>query len=121
MFSCDGSPPVERDRAQFALTRTGDRTKALTVVVAWSGDATKGTVVSPTSVEFAPLAATLTVTPTFAPSPPSAGGLTLTVVSGTGYRPGDPAAASTLIAVAIPGCPVAPPPPHVVVNPTFTG
>ena len=115
-----GSPPVESP-PQFALIRSGDATAGLTVAVAWSGGATTGAVVSPTSVEFAPRVASVTVTPTFVPSSLPIGGISLTVVSGTGYQPGDPAAASTYIVVAEASCPAPPPPPQVVVNPTFTG
>src|SRR5689334_14863376 len=51
--------------AQFILTRTGDTAATLTVDVAWSGSATTGTVVTPTSIQFAAGSSTATVTPSF--------------------------------------------------------
>ncbi|MGZ4193024.1 MAG: hypothetical protein ACXVRW_11275, partial [Solirubrobacteraceae bacterium] len=74
--SAPGAPPcsflgnyIVSTPAQFLLTRTGDITATLTVDIAWSGSATEGTVVAPTSIEFAAGSATATVTPTFTPTP----------------------------------------------------
>jgi hypothetical protein len=122
---------VEVTPAQFVLTRTGDTTGALTVSLAWTGDATNGTVVSPTSVEFAPGSETATVTAVFTPGPPPAllafaqAEVILTVASGSGYQPGDPAVASSLYTSPVNDCPLRPvdppPPPPVQTNPSFTG
>ena len=67
----------------------------MTVTLAWSGTATAGHVVSPTTVEFAVGSDNALVTPTFAPGPVSGGDLTLTLVSGPGYQLGTPSAATT--------------------------
>jgi hypothetical protein len=110
--------------AQFILTRKGDTTATLTIDIAWSGTATTGNVVTPTSVEFAAGSATATVTPSFSPTPFPNGGIsevTLTVVSGAGYQTGDPANGTASLSFPVPSpCPP-PPPPPVESHPTFTG
>jgi hypothetical protein len=116
-------PPAEPTitHSQFSLTRSGDTTTALEVTIAWSDNQIEG--VQPTSVDFAPGSATATVTPEFPADAPIAGSLTLTVLPGNGYQPGDPSSL-TLDAVQVvvtASCPVVPPPPPPVVNPTFTG
>jgi hypothetical protein len=126
--------------AQFILTRTGDTTSMLTVDIAWSGTATEGTVVAPTSVEFAAGSATATVTPTFTPTPSPNGGIsdvTLTVLSGAGYELGNPPNGTAYLDFPVFDCapppttetwppppppPTPPPPPKPVEShPTFTG
>ena len=129
-----GSGPVISTPAEFTLTRTGDTTDGLTVSISWSGDLSLGTTISPTSVAFAPGSSTAIVTPMFASVPQIEGGVTLTVQSGAGYRPGDSSAASTTFSTYVPPCApptpvqVDPPPPvqvnpplPVQVNPAFTG
>jgi len=121
--------------AQFILTRTGDTTSTLTVDIAWSGTATIGNSVTPTSIEFAAGSATATVTPSFSPTPLPNGGtsdVTLTVVSGAGYESGDPANGTAYLHFPVVDCPPPPhpeywppppppPPPPVESHPTFTG
>jgi hypothetical protein len=107
---------------QFLLTRTGDTTAGLTVALAWTGPATTDIVFSPPSVQFLPGVVTATVTAVYTPSAHS-GNLTLTVVSGTGYEPGDPPAATALFVVATVACVTTPPSPPepLIVEPAFTG
>jgi hypothetical protein len=123
-FGCQPPSPEVSTPAEFALTRTGDVTDSLTVSIAWSGDITLGTTVSPTSVTFAAGSSTAVVTPMFT-SVPLSPGLTLTVASGAGYQPGDPSAATTEFAIVTPGCIAQTPPlnapPPVQVEPSFTG
>jgi hypothetical protein len=122
-----GPSPVISTPAKFTLTRSGNVTDGLTVSISWSGDLSLGSTISPTTVAFAPGSSTATVTPMFATVPQSEGRLTLTVISGAGYQPGDPSTATTTFSTYAPPCApptldlqVAPPPP-VPVNPSFTG
>ncbi len=121
--TCPPQPPgLSATFPEFVLTRSGDVTDGLTVTIAWSGELTTETTVSPTAVVFAPGSSTATVTAMFTPSGESFGDLTLTVTPAAGYQPGDPATATTTVVRVEALCALPPtPPPPIVTNPTFTG
>lgn len=125
---CLPGAPLVTTPAVFTLTRIGDVSDGLTVSIAWSGDLSLGTTVSPTTVAFAPGSSTATVTPMFTMVPQSAGELILTVMAGAGYEPGRPPTTSTTFSTIAPSCPAVPgpplantPPPPVQLTPTLTG
>jgi hypothetical protein len=124
---CPPQSPTLSVSPQFVLTRTGDVTDGLAVSVSWSGELASRIAVSPDVVEFAAGSTTATITTGFASVPVPTGALTIAVVPGAGYQPGDPASADATFTVIAPSCAAQPPttppepPTPIGATPIFTG
>jgi len=119
VFGCSDPPRVSD--GDFVMTVTGSVSTPTDVHLAWSGTAVPGSdyATPPNSITLSPGTTDVTVPVHLLGSDAPSKTVVLTLETGTGYHVGDPASATMTIVVALPSCPL--PPPPLDTNPTFTG